>query len=134
MIEKPCHYCELMMVEGDHIVSVNGNYAHHSCAAGAGDLPVIWCKDTSILLEAEHLTEGARNADYGHPLDDYRRTAKLWSAVLGIDVTPEQAMLCMICVKISRECNHPKRDNRVDGAGYFKCLDMAINERIRRGE
>lgn len=89
-------------------------------------------KATSILVEAESLTEGARNKDYGHPLDDYNRTAALWSAILGREVTAQQAILCMVAVKISRECHVPKRDNRVDGAGYFKVLDMAINEAARR--
>lgn len=86
----------------------------------------------SILLEAEALTEGARQASYGSPLDDYTRTAKLWSAILGHEVTAEQAILCMVAVKISRECHRAKRDNRVDGAGYFKCLDMVEQERARR--
>ena len=30
----------------------------------------------------------------------------------------------MVGVKISREANSPKRDNRVDGAGYFETLEM----------
>lgn len=32
----------------------------------------------------------------------------------------------MIAVKISRECHRPKRDNRVDIAGYAEVLDMVI--------
>jgi len=36
--------------------------------------------------------------------------------------------------KISREVNRPKRDNIVDGAGYFETLDMVKNERFRRRE
>lgn len=77
----------------------------------------------SILQEAERLINGPRQADYGHPYHDFSRTAKMWSAVLGIDVTPQQTALCMVCVKISRECNRPQRDNCVDGAGYFGCLE-----------
>ena len=38
----------------------------------------------------------------------------------------------MICVKLSRQVNKPKRDNTVDGAGYFECLQMAIDEFERR--
>jgi hypothetical protein len=33
----------------------------------------------------------------------------------------------MIGVKMSRECNRPKRDNRVDLAGYAETLDMVVN-------
>lgn len=82
----------------------------------------------SICAEAERLVYGERGADYGHPLDDYARTAALWSAIL----TAEQAILCMIAVKISRECNKHKRDNLVDGAGYFECLHRVHLERERR--
>ena len=79
--------------------------------------------DESILDEAKRITSGIRQFDYGHPSDDFGRTAKLWSAVLGIDVTPAQAIICMICVKLSREVHKPKRDSRVDIAGYAFCLD-----------
>lgn len=81
----------------------------------------------SILTEAHELVHGNRGEDYGHPYRDFSRTAKIWSAILGIDVTPEQVALCMIGVKISRECNKPKRDNRVDIAGYVETLDMVVN-------
>lgn len=88
----------------------------------------------TILEEADRLVSTDRQQDYGHPLDDFAKTAKIWSAILGVDVTPEQVGLCMVGVKISRECNRPKRDNRVDGAGYFKTVDMIHNERERREE
>ena len=83
----------------------------------------------SILYEAHNLVHGVRGEDYGHPYEDFSRTAKIWSAILGVDVTPEQVALCMIGVKISRECNKPKRDNRVDIAGYAEALDMVVNYR-----
>lgn len=72
----------------------------------------------SILEEAQRLTHGPRRADYGPPIDDYERAAKLWSVVLGTEITAEQAALCMILVKVSRQVNRPKRDNMVDIAGY----------------
>jgi len=53
----------------------------------------------------------------------------MWSAILGVPVTPQQAILCMIAVKISRESRKAKRDNRTDIAGYAECLDM-IEERL----
>lgn len=84
--------------------------------------------DTDILTEAKGLVFGDRQDDYGHPFDDMSRTAKIWSAILGRTVTPSQVALCMVGVKMSREVNRPKRDNRVDGAGYFGVLQM-VRER-----
>ena len=86
-------------------------------------------KTDSILAEAHRLVHSSRGQDYGHPYEDFSRTAKIWSAILGVDVTPEQVALCMIGVKISRECNKPKRDNRIDIAGYAETLDMVVNYR-----
>ncbi len=78
----------------------------------------------TILQEAQRIVHGDRNQDYGHPYHDFSRTAKIWSAILGVEVTPRQVSLCQIGVKISRECNRPKRDNRVDICGYAETLDM----------
>lgn len=86
----------------------------------------------SVLTEAEGLVHGDRNASYGHPLDDFRRTAKMWSAILGVEVQPEKVGLCMIAVKLSRECHRPKRDNLVDIAGYAETVEWAKDERHKR--
>lgn len=83
----------------------------------------------SILFEAHRLVHADRGQNYGHPYEDFSRTSKIWSAILGIEVTPEQVALCMIGVKISRECHRPQRDNRVDIAGYAETLDMVVNYR-----
>lgn len=86
----------------------------------------------TALQEAQRLVYGDRGADYGHPIDDYDRTAALWSTILGNPVTAEQAVLCMVALKISRECNKHKRDNAVDIAGYAECLQRIVEERERR--
>jgi hypothetical protein len=88
----------------------------------------------NVLEEANKLVHGERNADYGHPLDDFTKTAKMWSAILGVDVTAEQVGLCMCAVKISRQMNRPKVDNLVDLAGYAETVQMVIEERERRSE
>lgn len=84
----------------------------------------------SILTEAEELVNGPREHAYGHPFDDFTRTGKMWAAILGLkEVTPEQVSLCMVALKISRECNRHTHDNLVDGAGYFATLERVINKR-----
>ena len=78
----------------------------------------------TVTQEADRIVSGQRQSDYGHPRDNWGQTAALWSAILGHTVTPQQAVLCMIAAKVSRESRNPKRDNRVDIAGYAKVLDM----------
>lgn len=85
----------------------------------------------SVLQEAQRLVHGDRGDDYGSPLNDFSRTAKIWGAILGVTVEPEQVGLCMVGVKISRQCNRPKRDNLVDAAGYCETVSMVIAERGR---
>ena len=87
----------------------------------------------TILQEAQRLTGGDRNTDYGHPLDDFSKVTGMALALWGRGPqTPEEHAIYMVLVKIAREANRPKRDNRVDGAGYFQTLDMIHAERARR--
>lgn len=88
----------------------------------------------TVLQEAQRLIFGDRQAAYGHPLDDFSKTAKMWSAIFGVDVEPEQVPLAMIAAKISRELNRHKRDNPVDIAGYAGTLQMVVEEKQRRGD
>jgi len=91
------------------------------------DSYLVKIEEETCLQEAQRLVYGDRNASYGHPYDDFSRTAKLWSAILGHDVTAEQAALCMCAVKISRQVNSPKRDNMVDLAGYAEVTQRIID-------
>lgn len=79
----------------------------------------------TILQEAQRLVHGDRGNDYGHPVHDFTRTGRMWGAILGIpDVSPHLVGLCMVALKMSREVNKPKRDNRTDMAGYAETVDM----------
>lgn len=77
----------------------------------------------TIAEEAQRLVSGERNSTYGDAFSDFSRVGKLWGALLGIDVGPDQVALCMAALKLSREAFGPKRDNRVDGIGYLMCLE-----------
>lgn len=92
----------------------------------------------TCVQEAQRLVYGDRGRDYGHPLDDYERTAAIWTALLGDKlrfgetISAEDAVRCMVAVKLSRDVHAEKRDNRVDMAGYAECLQRITDERLRR--
>lgn len=74
-----------------------------------------------VLEEALEITKGDRNAQYGPPDQDFRRTAAMWSALKGVHFEPREVALFMIAIKLSRETHQKKRDNWVDIAGYARC-------------
>ena len=78
----------------------------------------------TILDEAAAIVAGDRQSAYGTPGESWGRTAALWSAILGVDVTPHQAVLCMIALKLSREAHRHSRDNLVDIAGYAAIAEV----------
>jgi hypothetical protein len=92
------------------------------------DLPPKDQSPKSILMEAEELINGSRQKIYGHPFHDFSRTAKIWSAMLGIEIAPVQVAYMMIAVKLSRLCQSPAhRDSLVDIAGYAGTAEK-VNE------
>jgi hypothetical protein len=78
----------------------------------------------NCLEVANDIVHGDRGEDYGHPYHDFKRTAAMWSGILGIPIEPAQVAMCMIAIKISREINKPKQDNLVDICGYARTLEM----------
>lgn len=81
----------------------------------------------SILSEAESLVYGDRGRDYGPPWEDYGRTAEIFNAITGRDLTAAEAITFMVAVKLSRTAVSPrKRDHYVDAAGYLDCLYRTI--------
>lgn len=90
----------------------------------------------SILEEAYRLTHGPRHADYGHPLEDFTRTAGLINVLfahkLREPLDAEDAAQIQMLVKLSRHQNVRKRDNMVDAAGYAWVTWACTEERERR--
>lgn len=63
-----------------------------------------------------------RQAIYGGVEDSFGDVARMWSIILGHQVTSAQVALCMAGLKIVRACSSPDHaDNWVDLAGYAAC-------------
>jgi len=91
-------------------------------------------KPEDLIRLAIDLVNVDRQRDYSHPLDNFTKISKIWSAILDIEISPEQVALCMVGVKIARETHAPKDDNIVDGVGYFLTLAKVKEEKARRNE
>lgn len=86
----------------------------------------------NILQIAERIVHGARNDDYGHPLDNHTNTAKLWSTYLGKEITAEDVCMLNILQKVSRGMNRITLDTLVDIAGYAANIEMIQDKRDAR--
>lgn len=69
-----------------------------------------------------------RGAHYGDPLPNMERTADLWSAYLGVPLTPHDVAMCMVLVKCSRARVSYHQDNYEDIVGYAQ-----IASEVHRG-
>jgi Domain of unknown function (DUF6378) len=86
-------------------------------------------------MKAEQLLEQAasvvarRRDIYGQPCDLFEHVARRWSLVLGVKVTPAQAMLCLIDLKVARLAHDPQHlDSITDIAGYAGCLAEVLSD------
>lgn len=85
----------------------------------------------SVLDDAYNLVHSDRYDDYGHPAVNLERTAKMWSAMLGIDIDGETVAALFIAAKLSRHMNERKRDNVVDIAGYAEAMWLCHEVQVR---
>lgn len=88
----------------------------------------------SILQEADD-TVGQRAQEYGPPTENFRAIAELWSAYLGVEVTPYDYSQMMILAKIGRaKTGSPDRDTHVDQAGYSLTTHLVNEDGSEPGE
>ena len=71
------------------------------------------------LERAQDLVSGERQSMYGPPGENWQRTASIWSGILDRKVLPEEAMLCMMGVKLARLSQNYSDDSLVDLLGYL---------------
>ena len=76
-------------------------------------------KREEILQKAEGYINGPRAKDYGDAHVNHMRVARLWSVILGQDITVDQVYLCLVQLKVSRLIETPEHeDSWVDICGY----------------
>lgn len=88
----------------------------------------------SVAHEAHDLVYGERGQSYGHPFVDYKRATDAFNALTDHELSVEDGILFMQCVKLSREQNQHSRDNLVDLIGYTICLERVKELREQLGE
>lgn len=71
-----------------------------------------------VLGEAIDVVTGPRNQRYGPPSVNHARTAAIWSAWMGFEITASDVCALNILQKLSRQRHSQTRDNAVDIAGF----------------
>jgi len=80
--------------------------------------------DEGYVLQGYTVVHGDRQSEYDHPANDFARIAKVWSALLGVEVTPLMVSQLMIALKLCRlSYNETHEDSWVDVVGYVACAD-----------
>lgn len=93
-------------------------------------MPLATPPPESVLVEAHGLVHGDRGERYDHPAIDYERVATIANATLGRDLSPEECVVILMAVKLSRlgggmqrgDAPAKFRDSVVDLTGYAECL------------
>lgn len=92
--------------------------------------PMLHRPGDSEAIEARNLVNGDRQAAYGSPRPAYEAMAQTWSGLLAhkltAPLTPEDVVILLMGMKLTREARKPKRDNRVDLHGYGIVLAHVI--------
>lgn len=79
-------------------------------------------KERFFLLTDAMNAVSERGSSYGTVEENFDRIARLWTVLLGKDVTPGEVALCLAGLKMARLIQTPDhRDSWVDLAGYAAC-------------
>jgi hypothetical protein len=103
------------------------SYVGHYVTGTAADIEPEPAK--TIAQEADELIAGARQSQYGHPIEDFTRTAGAINAMFGTELGPMDVPQLMILLKLSRIRQTPfKRDSWVDIDGYAGTAEMVAEK------
>ena len=82
------------------------------------------------LLDACKVALNSRGQHYGKVLQNHNRIAKIWSIILGSDITEEQVALMMVGLKVARLIETPDhQDSILDIAGYAAVMSECVEEK-----
>lgn len=75
------------------------------------------------LREAAKIISGDRDIQYGGPEENFTRIAKIWSVIIGVDITSEDVAMMMVGLKVARYASKSgfQADTWIDIAGYAGC-------------
>lgn len=87
------------------------------------------------LLDACKVALNSRGQHYGKVLENHNRIAKIWSLIIGSEVTEEQVALMMVGLKVARLIETPDhQDSILDIAGYAAVMSECIEEKKTKGQ
>jgi hypothetical protein len=75
------------------------------------------------LREAAKIIAGDRDLQYGGPEENFTRIAKIWSVIVGTEISPEDVAMMMVGLKVARYASKSgfQPDTWIDIAGYAGC-------------
>ena len=74
------------------------------------------------MSTSDHPTVTERRKAREAPGPHFKRVATIWSGILGVPVSAEQVVLCMVGLKIAREAGQHDPDNITDAEGYLSLI------------
>jgi hypothetical protein len=81
-----------------------------------------------ILAKAIELIEGERAQQHGNFIECHTQISRLWTAYLGVKVTPSDVAMLMVLLKMGRtQTGNHNPDCFVDGAAYFALAGALSN-------
>jgi hypothetical protein len=83
-------------------------------------------KKTDEWLTDINDTLTARGAIYGSAATNHRRISELWSGYLDTYISPEQAAMCMLLVKVSRLSESSQHDDSLKDLVGYACVYRKI--------
>lgn len=75
------------------------------------------------LRTAAGIIAGERDVQYGGPEENFTRISKIWSVIVGVEITPEDVAMMMVGLKVARYASKSgfQPDTWIDIAGYAGC-------------